>query len=107
MLGFDDLWARLFSEAGVIATGERMTLDTSVAAIELAAATAMVAIVPERFARRALADGRIVRVSDTLVPMRQSRYVLWPERCPPSSEALSFVSWVRDLDDAHATPTAT
>jgi LysR family glycine cleavage system transcriptional activator len=107
VLGFEDLWARLFSGSAVTPTAEGVTLDTSVAAIELAAATTMAAIVPERFARGALGDGRIIRASDTLVPMRQSHYLLWPERSQPSSEALSFVSWVRDLDGADSSRTVT
>jgi len=77
-----------------------VTLDTSVAAIEVAAAGAMSAIVPERFARGALAAGRVARAVDMFVPMRQSHYVLWPERSAPSLEALAFVQWLGTLDDA-------
>jgi LysR family glycine cleavage system transcriptional activator len=107
VLGFEDLWARLFAAADVTPSAGGVTLDTSVAAIELAAATAMAAVVPERFARSGLTAGRIIRASETLVPMHQSHYLLWPERVQPSSEALSFVSWVRDLDDADASRVGT
>lgn len=29
-----------------------------------------------------------------------SHYVLWPERSDPSSEALAFMQWLDELDDA-------
>ena len=54
----------------------------------------------ERFARGALAAGRVARAVDMVVPMRQSHYVLWPERSAPSLEALAFVQWLDTLDDA-------
>lgn len=100
VLGFEDLWLRMFADAGVEAQAGGVTLDTSVAAIEVAAAGAMSAIVPERFARGALAAGRVARAVDMVVPMRQSHYVLWPERSAPSLEALAFVQWLGTLDDA-------
>lgn len=100
ILGLEDLWRQLFSDAGVDATAGGVTLDTTVAAIELAAAGAMPALVPERFARSALGDGRVVRAIDGTLPMRQAHYVLWPERTPPSPEGLAFIQWLRDLDDA-------
>ena len=100
VLGLENLWRRLFSDAGVDATTGGVTLDTSVAAIELAAAGAMPALVPERFARSALTDGRVVRAIDTTVPMREAHYVLWPDRTPPSPEGLAFLQWLRELDGA-------
>ena len=100
VLGLEDLWQRLFADARVDATAGGVTLDTSVAALELAAAGTMPALVRERFARCALAEGRVVRAVDVVVPMRQAHYVLWPEGTPPSPEALSFIRWLRGLDDA-------
>lgn len=100
VLGFEDLWLRMFADAGVEAHAGGMTLDTSLAAIEVTAASTMSAIVPERFVRGALTAGRVRRAVDMLVPMRQSHYVLWPERSAPSSEALAFVQWLGTLDDA-------
>lgn len=100
VLGFEDLWLRMFADAGVEAGADGMTLDTSVAAIEVAAASTMTAIVPERFARGALAAGRVTRALDVLVPMRQSHYVLWTERSTLSPEALTFVQWLVGLDRA-------
>lgn len=98
VLGFEDLWLRMFADAGIAARSDGVTLDTSVAAIEVAAATAMAAIVPERFAHGALAEGRVTRAVEVVVPMRQSHYVLWPERSAPSSEALTFMQWLGELD---------
>ncbi len=101
VLGLEDLWPRLFQQAGVteLPAGGRVTLDTSVAALEFAAAGDHCAIVPERFARDALAHGRVTRACDTLVEMRQSHYVLRAHaRRPPAPEALAFIRWLRDLD---------
>ena len=88
------------SPPSVAPQSDGVTLDTSVAAIEVAAAGVMSAIVPERFARGALAAGRVTRAVDVHVPMRQSHYVLWPERSAPSSEALAFMQWLGELDGA-------
>jgi LysR family glycine cleavage system transcriptional activator len=103
VLGFEDLWLRLFQEAGVSgsAVAERITLDTSVAAIGFVAAGDHCAMVPERFVRDALAAGSVLRVSDATVVMQQAHYVLHAhDRRAPSPEALSFVAWLRDLDPA-------
>ncbi len=107
VLGLEDLWLRLFQQAGVTEepVAERVTLDTSVAAIEFAAAGDHCAIVPERFARHALAAGRVMRACDILVKMRQAHYVLRAQTGrSPTPEALSFIRWLHDLDgdEAHA-----
>lgn len=97
VLGFEDLWLRLFREAAVSTPpdADRIALDTSVAAIEMTAAGTRCAMVPERFAREALAAGRVLAVADSQVAMRQAHYALWREGShPPSPEALSFIDWL-------------
>lgn len=99
VLGFEDLWLRLFQDAGVTDAepGDGVTLDTSVAAIEFAAASSHCAIVPERFALGALTDGRVLRLCEARVPMRQAHYLLRPDtNRPPTPEALSFTRWLAD-----------
>lgn len=101
VLGFEDLWLRLFQEAGVpdTAAGERVTLDTSVAAIEFVASSDHCAMVPERFVRDALATGRVQLACDATIRMRQAHYVLrrlGGRALAP--EALSFIGWLRELD---------
>ncbi len=103
VLGFEDLWRRLFQQADVEESpdAERVTLDTSVAALEFVAAGDHCAIVPERFAQDALAAGRVARACDTRVEMRQSHYVLRAHTGrPPMPEALAFIKWLHDLDAA-------
>lgn len=99
VLGFEDLWLRLFQDAGVAdpAPGEGVTLDTSVAAIEFAAAGSHCAIVPERFALGALTEGRVLRPCDARIPMRQAHYLLRRDTGRPSTpEALGFIQWLSD-----------
>lgn len=101
VLGFEDLWLRLFQEAGVPGTAaeDRVTLDTSVAAIEFVAAGEHCAMVPERFVRDAIAAGRVLRACDDTVHMGQAHYVLYAlDGRAPAAEALSFVEWLRTLE---------
>ena len=101
VLGFDDLWGRLLGtdSAADAPTDPVMTVDTSIAAIELIAAGPYWAIVPERFARRAVRDERVFLALDDLVPMRQNHYLLRrDDGSQLSGEASAFAQWIRAQD---------
>lgn len=103
VLGFDDLvHAFLPTDAPTRPVSpQAMVVDTSIAAIELVAAGSAWAIVPERFARSAVREGRVSLAVDTVVPMRQSHYLLHRrDSSRLSAEAAAFAAWVRAEDAA-------
>lgn len=101
VLGFDDLWGRLFETepAADDQPEPAITVDTSLAAIELVAAGPYWAIVPERFARRAVRDQRVFIALDAVIPMRQNHYLLRrDDGSQLSGEASAFAQWIRAHD---------
>ncbi len=105
VLGFDDLWRRFFDHdirgGDDTATTSRaaMTVDTSVAAIEIVATSSMWSILPERFARQSVEDGRIFQAPGEPIRMRQAHYLLRPDNAEPlSGQAVAFSHWLRDQD---------
>ena len=105
VLGFDDLWRRFFDmtdgAGDTRATTSRpaITVDTSVAAIEIVASSNMWAILPERFVRQSVLDGRIFQAPVEPILMRQAHYLLRPDNAEPlSGQAVAFSRWLRDQD---------
>ncbi len=101
VLGFDDLVHRLFA-ADTTARApvtQAMVVDTSIAAVEMVAASDFWAIVPERFARPAVRSGRVSVALDTVVPTRHAHYLLRRRDASQlSGEAAAFAAWVREQD---------
>ncbi len=101
VLGFDDLWQRLWTTHDLVASGLTITVDTAIAAIELAAAGDAVALVPERFARPALRTGRVTPALPHTLPMRQGHYLVRPDDArDPGPEARAFLRWLHAQDTA-------
>ena len=101
VLGFDDVWQRLLSDVATTADDARpaITVDTTVAALELVAAGDATAAIPERFARTAVRAGRVSLALPVLLPMRQAHYLLRPLDDPtPSPRARAFLAWLSALD---------
>lgn len=107
VLGFDDLWGRVIGSedtgehgAGVAPAPEAsLTVDTSVAAIEAVATSSRWAIIPERFARQAVRDGRLHLARRELIKMRQGHYLLRrDDGSSLSGEASAFAQWIEDHD---------
>lgn len=98
ILGVEGDWQHLFSgldrpppfeQAGV-------TVDTSLAALELVAAGSGVALVLERFARHFVAQGRIRQVPGLQLPQEQSHYLLTRDDIDaPRAEAMLFCDWLQ------------
>ncbi len=103
VLGLEHLWADVLGgDAAIVADGDA-TVDTSLAAIELARSGHFVAVVPERFARWSLAGGDLVQIGDQ-IPMRQAHYVVTSlGQQPSSAAALRFVEWLRRSTTGAAT----
>lgn len=101
VLGFDDLWRRFFptEDAFRAAPPRVLTVDTSIAAVEIVASSDYWAIVPERFARRAVHAGHVFVAHDMSVPMRQGHYLLRRDDASRlSGEASAFIRWLRAQD---------
>lgn len=105
VLGFDDLWRRFFDDSGenggaAISSPTAISVDTSIAAIEIVATGSLWSIIPERFARQAIKDRRIFQAPGDPVLMRQAHYLLRPDNAQPlSGQAVAFSRWLRDQDD--------
>lgn len=107
VLGFDDLWRRFFPDtfSSLAAPRATITVDTSVAALEVVASSDLWAIVPERFARQSVRTGRLFRAPGAPVPMRQAHYLLRSDNVgPPSGPALAFSQWLREQDATDLAP---
>ena len=101
VLGFDDLVHRFFDADSTDRppVSQAMVVDTSIAALEMVAAGSFWAIVPERFARPAVREGRVSLALERAVPLRQSHYLLRRrESARLSADAALFVTWVREQD---------
>lgn len=98
VLGLEHLWAEVpvGTSAASVSPGD-ITVDTSLAAIELAQSGRFRAIVPERFVRRHVASGELVHVGEPIM-MRQAHYLMSSSaHRPASAAALLFVEWLRRL----------
>jgi len=101
VLGFDDLWRRFFPTDDVFrdAPPRVLTVDTSIAALEVVASSDYWALVPERFVRRAVRAGEVFIAQDASVPMRQDHYLLRRDDASQlSGEASAFMRWLRAQD---------
>ncbi len=105
VLGFDDLWRRFLTQDGDDRDGAAsisraaITVDTSVAAIEIVATSSMWSILPERFARQSIQDERIFQAPGEPIRMRHAHYLLRPDNAEPlSGQAVAFSRWLRDQE---------
>lgn len=97
ILGCEDLWARWLQAAGDPApAAPGVQVDTSLTALELAAAGAGFAIVLRSFAQGYLQAGRLVAPMAGSLQLEEAHYLLLPEgRQRPRPEALLFCDWLR------------
>lgn len=95
--GYEDLWRRLLQPHGVTLQPFRgINVDTSLAALELAAAGHGPAIVLEGFARPYVASGRLTVATEDLLPVEQAHFLLSPEGAGrPAPEATVFRNWLK------------
>ncbi len=95
--GYEDLWRRLLQPYGItLPPFHGVNVDTSLAALELAAAGHGPAIVLEGFARPYLAAGRLALATDDLLSLAEAHHLLGPESAVrPPPEAAFFRDWLR------------
>jgi LysR family glycine cleavage system transcriptional activator len=101
LLGFDDLWRRILptDDAFRAAPPCVLTVDTSIAALEVVSSSSYWAFVPERFVRRAVRAGDVFVAHNASVRMRQDHYVLRRDDASQlSGEASAFIRWLRAQD---------
>jgi len=98
--GYQDHWLRLTREQGLALPDQHAPLfvDTSLAAIELAASGAGVAMLMHRYAAPHLASGRLKPLPGPELPMDQGHYLMPTEApAPQSSEVNQLRDWVVQL----------
>lgn len=106
IMGVEGDRLRFFEAAGMkLPTGSAgITVDTSLAALEMVAAGHGAALVLSRFAAAYEAAGRVRRVPGIELPQEQSHYLLIPNSLEaPRAEALLFADWLRQELAAEAT----
>ncbi|MVO16223.1 LysR family transcriptional regulator [Parasedimentitalea huanghaiensis] len=95
--GYQDNWLR-FSKSHELDPKDGhadLLTDTSLAAIEMAAAGAGVAMIMHRYAQAALDQGRITRVKDFEIPMGQGHYLMPTTGSGPNSaEEMHVRDWI-------------
>jgi LysR family glycine cleavage system transcriptional activator len=98
IMGVESDWLHLFEAAGMALPkgGAGITVDTSLAALEIVASGHGAALVLSRFAAAFEAEGRVRRVPGIELPHEQSHYLLTPlDFEAPRAEALLFSDWLR------------
>lgn len=98
ILGVEGDWQHLFTATDQAPPFDQvgLTVDTTLAALELVAAGAGAALVLERFARPFVAQGRIRLVPELYLPQEQSHYLLTREGMDaPRAEAMLFCDWLQ------------
>lgn len=98
VIGFDDNWTRYFDDHAL--SGQigqfGVSVDTSLAAVELVSAGLGCAIVLDRFADTAIAAGRPITKAGGSIASLQEHYIVSPQSDPSQSPlAKTFETWLR------------
>lgn len=100
IMGFEDHWTRFFQSQGLpqpVSTG-RITVDTTVAAVEVVRAGVGVALVMERAATRLRDKGLVAMPLECRIPLGQRHYLVGSDRPRRPRRALEDVRrWIRLL----------
>lgn len=97
VLGYQDLWARLFERAGVDGASPTagLKVDSSVAAVELVAQGAGCAVMIKRHAVPAARAGRLQIPLDVELPLEHAHYLVTPDDGRDTKpEAALFRDWL-------------
>lgn len=97
VLGYQQGWGIWLSAAGArgVDPGQGVQLDTSVLAMELAAAGGGVALGRASLIGPALESGRLIAPFPLAVPIPEGFYLLQPLAGVPHPDAAAFVDWIR------------
>ncbi|WP_284164331.1 LysR family transcriptional regulator [Frigidibacter sp. SD6-1] len=102
ILGYEDSWANYIASLGISgpARGKRLSVDTTAAALALAAAGGGRAMIVTRFARQAIASGARIRLAGAPIPFAQAHFLAQGARTAPRKpEAELFAAWLRAAFD--------
>lgn len=96
--GYEDLWRRLFRAHAVDVSDSRgLDVDTSLAALEFAAAGYGATIVLDCFLQPFLDSGRLVRAVEEKLPIDAAHYIAVPDGARRQSpEAVLFKAWLKE-----------
>ena len=97
IMGCEDLWTRWFRLAGIPDTSgaKGLQVDTSLTALELAAAGSGFALVLRSLTQSYIDSGRLIAPFDGELPIEQAHYLLQPRTGKrPSPEVLFFRQWL-------------
>lgn len=100
ILGFDDHWTKILESLGLPNSGmkQAVTVDTSLAAVELAASGGGVALLLGKVARRLQGAGRLAIPFDFSVPSARTHHLVHREAMRAPRPAVQTVeAWLRDL----------
>jgi LysR family glycine cleavage system transcriptional activator len=100
--GYEDLWQRLLKPAGIaVQPYAGLNIDTSMGALEMAAAGLGATIVQTCFAEPYIASGRLAKALDVELPLDASHYMLTADGAKRTQpEAILFRNWLR-AETAH------
>lgn len=104
--GYENLWHRFLKPMGINPpNNEGLNTDTSIAALEYAAAGVGPAAVLSCLAENALASGKLVRCLPGTASIEQGHYLLTTEgKRRPNPDAVKFRQWLQD--EAAKNPTS-
>ena len=99
VLGYQEGWGTWLKAAGAtrVDAGQGLQLDTSLAAFELAAQGAGVALGRTSLAARDRASGRLIAPFELEVPIHEAFHLLEPASGPPHPDAARFVGWLLEV----------
>lgn len=97
IMGFEDLWMRLFREQGHTIEPNRrgITVDTTLAAIELVASGNGFAMMMRSMAAKGISEDKLVQAAPVEFGIPQAHYVLLPNDASQTRpEVLLFKDWL-------------
>lgn len=100
IMSFENLWMRFFTAAGIDqeVSMHGITVDTVLAAIELASAGQGHAMLLRSFTESSIFTSRLVRLLDMEMPLQRGHYLLTPESSDQTrAEVLLFREWLLDI----------
>lgn len=102
VLGYQQGWGLWLKAAGTshVDPGRGLHLDTTIAALEIAAQGGGIALGRSSLVGPALASGRLVAPFSLNVPIEEAFYLLEPGAGTPHPDASVFVAWLRHLAGA-------
>jgi LysR family glycine cleavage system transcriptional activator len=102
VMGIEDLWMKYFDLGGLQLDIKRndIHVDSTLAALEIAASSDCVALIQQRFLGRYLKARRLVTPLAIDMTMEQAIYLVQPEsRRQPKPEAILFNEWLGQIGD--------